>query len=370
MSSPLPTAPKSRRREWLDKYDLTIAPEVAQTPENRRLIESLAAGWRERIAAGADPHTLIRETIKISADKQVGDGRHRLEAALLVPEITQIECEYLDGADFVTLVAEMLVERRHYTKSGLAYALRHTAIQAAKMGNAAKSVNLVNKVAGGGYRKPIESAFDKKSPEMTLKALAASADVSVDLLQQAAKLEQFYMPKADQLITDWTALHQDEAERFLAWQDARPYSSMPWTMWRMERLAEMSIADDAASVNVIPRHWREVEEDKIFNGVHDPEGEECDRLSYSLGSCLKAMGSYFATAGKPRADLKPEAPLLHLTIENKVKSFFSTAFANWSEIDMPGRLVVIQRMQSLVIEAPEDVRQGLLVALTKKGGAQ
>lgn len=365
MSSPLPTAPKSRRREWLDKYDLTIAPEVAQTPENRRLIESLAAGWRERITNGAEAHTLIRETIKISADKQVGDGRHRLEAALLVPEITQIECEYLDGADFVTLVAEMLVERRHYTKSGLAYALRHTAIQSAAAG--AEGRASMGGHAKHGSAKPIESA---KQKIITLKALAASADVSVDLLQQAAKLEQFYMPKADQLITDWTALHQDEAERFLAWQDARPYSSMPWTMWRMERLAEMGIADDAASVNVIPRHWREVEEDKIFNGVHDPEGEECDRLSYSLGSCLKAMGSYFATAGKPRADLKPEAPLLHLTIENKVKSFFSTAFANWGEIDMPGRLVVIQRMQSLVIEAPEDVRQGLLVALTKKGGAQ
>lgn len=366
MSSPVPAAPKSRRREWRDKYDLTIAPEVAQTPENRRLIESLAAGWRERIAGGADPHSLIRETLKVNAEHQVGDGRHRLEAALLVPEITRVECEYLECADFTTLVAEMLVERRHYTKSGLAYALRHTAIKAAAAGNAAKSVNLVNKVAGGGYRKPIESAFDKKSPEITLKALAASADVSVDLLQQAAKLEQFYMSKADKLIEDWKALHPDEAELFAQWQDSRPYAPMPWTHWRLEHLASLGLPDDAASINIIPRHWREVEEDKIFNGVHDPEGEECDRLSHSLGSCLKAMGSYFATAGKPRADLKPEAPLLHLTITNKVKSFFDTAFKNWAEIDMPGRLVVIQKMQELVIEAPEDVRQGLLVALTRK----
>lgn len=361
MSSPLKSAPKSRRREWLDKYDLTIAPEVAQTPENRRLIESLAAGWRERIANGADPHTLIRETIKVNAENQVGDGRHRLEAALLVPEITQLEVEYLDGKDFVTLVAEMLVERRHYTKSGLAYALRHTAISAAKAGAEGRTKN-----ASAARGIDVSRSNRLTSPEITLKALAASADVSTDLLQQAAKLEQFYMPKADKLIEDWKALNPEEAELFAAWQDGRPYAAMPWTHWRLERLAELGLKDDAESVNTIPRHWREVEEDKIFNGVHDPDGDECDRLSYSLGSCLKAMGSYFATAGKPRADLKAESPSLHLTIENKVKSFSATAWANWSQIDMPGRLAVIQRLQTEVPQWPEDVRQGLLVALTKK----
>lgn len=364
MSSPLKSAPKSRRREWLDKYDLTIAPEVAQTPENRRLIESLAAGWRERIANGADPHTLIRETIKVNAENQVGDGRHRLEAALLVPEITQLEVEYLDGEDFVTLVAEMLVERRHYTKSGLAYALRHTAISAAKAGAEGRGANLRKGEESPESR--LNRLSGKRSPEITLKALAASADVSTDLLQQAAKLEQFYMPKADKLIEDWKALNPEEAELFAAWQDGRPYAAMPWTNWRLERLAELGLKDDAESVNTIPRHWREVEEDKIFNGVHDPDGDECDRLSYSLGSCLKAMGSYFATAGKPRADLKPESPSLHVTIENKVKSFSATAWANWSQIDMPGRLAVIQRLQAEVPQWPEDVRQGLLVALTKK----
>jgi lambda repressor-like predicted transcriptional regulator len=373
MPPPLP----SRTRFWKDKHELSIHQAVSETPEDQALVARLVSDWTARIAAGEDPHSLIRETIKINAADEIGDGRHRELAALRVPQITQVECEILAESEFADLIMEMLLQRRHYSKSARAYALRHMAAKAAKAGAEARGANLVNKVKGGGYRKPTESAFDKKPTEITLESLALKSDLSTDLLGQAVKLEAWYMPKADQLVADWLQLHPDENEMWLAWQETHPYAAMPWTAWRMQRLAEMGVPDDATSVHSIPRHWREIEEDKIFNGIHDPSGEDCDRLSYSLGSALKAMGSYFATAGKPRPDISHENPALHLTLVNKVVSFSKTMWANWSDIEPPARMEVLKKLTTAItggtdehgkaIEPwPEDARQAVLVALSKR----
>ncbi|MBE7497104.1 MAG: hypothetical protein HS117_19355 [Verrucomicrobiaceae bacterium] len=364
-----------RTRFWKDKHQLTIHQAVSETPEDQALVARLVADWSARIAAGEDPHAIIRETIKINAADEIGDGRHRQLAALRVPQIQQVECEVLNEGEFAELVMEMLLQRRHYSKSARAYALRHMAAKAAKEGAEIRAR------MGGHAKHKSASPIQSAKQEITLESLAAKSDLSVDLLQQAMKLEALYMVKADKLIQDWTALNPEEAESYLAWEGAHPYATMPWTTWRVERLAELDLPDDAESHKRIPRHWREVEEDKIFNGVHDPAGDECDRLTYSLGSALKAMGSYFATAGKPRPDTNPDSPCLHYTLMNKVDSFSKTMWKNWSEIDTPQRLEVLKKLTVTIVGGvdeqgrevepwPEDARQALYVALTRKGGAQ
>lgn len=364
----------TRQRLWKDKYALSIHQAVSETPEDQALVTRLVADWTTRIAAGEDPHGLIRETIKINAADEIGDGRHRELAALRVPQITQVECEVLPESEFADLIMEMLLQRRHYSKSARAYALRHMAAKAAKEGaegriEKARSVN--PKVDSSVSRS------NRPTGKITLTDLAAKSDLSVDLLQQAVKLEALYMPKADALVKGWLELNPEESAEWEQWQETHPYVSMPWTAFRLERLMGLGLKDDAESHNRIPRHWREIEEDKIFNGLHDPQGEDCDRLSYSLGSSLKAMGSYFATAGKPRMDVSPDNPAPHQTLINKIGSFTKTMWAGWGDLDMSARLPVIQSLalsiaggtdaQGRPVEPwPDDARQAVLTALTSK----
>jgi lambda repressor-like predicted transcriptional regulator len=228
----------------------------------------------------------------------------------------------------------------------------------------------------GSFRKPTESAFGKNGPEETLENLALKSNLSVDLLQQAVKLERDYMSRADKLIADWLNLNPEDNESWLAFRDANVTLDMPWSVWRAQALAASGLPDDAKSHNTIPRHFREIEEDKIFNGLVDPNGEDDDRRSYSLGACLKAMGSYFATAGQQRPDVSKENPALHLTLINKLGSFSKTMWANWSEIEAPARMEVITKLTLSItggtddkgntIEPwPEDVRRALAASLKK-----
>ena len=355
--------PISRPRVWKDKYSLAIHPTVAETPEDRLLIDQLVTDWTAKIQAGHDPHELIRETLKVNAEGEIGDGRHRQLAALRVPQIQWLECEQLDAADFESLVVEMLLQRRHYSKSARAYSLRHMAARAAQAGREGRA-------SQGGYaRHKSASPMQSAKQETTLESLAAKSGLSTDLLQQAVKLERDYMTRADALIADWLSLNPDDNESWLAWQDAHPTAELPWTCWRSQALAAAGLPDDAKSVNTIPKSWREIEEDKIFNGIHEADGEDDDRRSYSLGSALKAMGSYFATAGQVRSDVNKDNPALYITLKNKLLSFGKTMWSQWSEVDPAGRMEVIKELATNVTTWPDDVRRAVAVALTK-GGAQ
>lgn len=371
MSSP-------RTITWIPKFDLSVHAAVAQTPEDRALVEMLVADFTAKLKRGVKPDRLIHDPLQVNAQNEVEDGRHRLLAALRIDKLMELPCDVTDGSDAETLVCEKLLQRRHYTKSARAYALRHMATKAAQAGREAKVQNLRK-----GEESP-ESRFNRLSgnqtPETTLQSLADKSLLSVDLLQQAVKLERDYMSRADKLTADWLEMNPDDAEAWLMFRDANALLEMPWSAWRSQALAERGITDDAKSHNVIPRHFREIEEDKIFNGLIDPAGEDDDRRSYSLGASLKAMGSYFATAGKERPDVTAGNPALHLTLINKVGSFSRTMWANWEEIDSPARMEVLQNLALNIAGGtdtagrilkpwPADARQALLVAL-KKGGAQ
>lgn len=363
MSKPSPTSPT---RIWVDKHELSVHPRVAETPKDRSLIDMLVEDWRAKLAAGVKPEKLIRETAKINKDKEIGDARHRWEAALCIDEIKFIECEVLDDDAFETLIVEMLMQRRHYSKSALSYALRHMAAKAAQAGRESRTANAS---ASRGIDVSRSNRLTSESNSGTLASLALKSGLSVDILQQAVKLETQYMAKADKLIADWLELNAEEAELWQSFQDANPTIEMPWSAFRSQRLSALGVKDDAASIHTIPRHWREIEEDKIFNGIVEKDGEDDDRRSYSLGSALKAMGSYFATAGEKRNDLNPGNPALYLTLKAKVGSFSTTMWKQWGTLDPAGRMEVIKELSAKVVEWPEDVRRAMSVALSGKGVA-
>jgi hypothetical protein len=361
----------SRAITWISKFDLSVHAAVAQTPEDRALVEMLVADFTAKLKRGVKPDRLIHDPLQVNAQNEVEDGRHRLLAALRIDKLVELPCDVTDGSDAETLVCEKLLQRRHYTKSARAYALRHMAAKAAQAGKEASAK--MGADARWKNAMPIESARQ----EITLQSLADKSLLSVDLLQQAVKLERDYMSKADKLITDWLNLNPDDADAWLIFRDANAMLEMPWSAWRSQALAMRGETDDAKSHNIIPRHFREIEEDKIFNGLIDPSGEDDDRRSYSLGAALKAMGSYFATAGQKRPDTTPENPALHLTLINKVGSFSRTMWANWDEIEAPARLEVLQNLTLSISGGtdaagrihkpwPADVRQALLVALNPK----
>ena len=361
MSKPS-TPPPARQITWLPKLDLSIHAAVSQTPEDRALVELLVKEWRDKLAAGVTADKLIHDPLQINAANEIEDGRHRFLAALRLDELHFLPCEVTTGTDAEGLVCEKLLQRRHYSKSARAYSLRHMAAKAAALTRTSRTANLVpgNK---DGSRKPIESAFEKSG---TLESLSQKSNLSPDLLQQAVKLERDYMARADALLTDWLALNPDEAESWQQWQDSQPFAEMPWSCWRSARLGALAIPDDAKSVNVIPKSWREIEEDKIFNGIQEQDGEDDDRRSYSLGSALKAMGSYFQTAGQQRSDLDTRSPLFFQTLINKVSSFTKTMWAKWSEVDPASRMEVIKQINASLPEWPEDVRRAVLVTLSKE----
>lgn len=363
MSSP-------RTITWISKYNLSVHAAVAQTPEDRALVEMLVADFTAKLKRGVKPDRLIHDALQVNPQNEVEDGRHRLLAALRIDKLVDLPCDVIDSSEPETLVCEKLLQRRHYTKSARAYALRHMAAKAAQAGKESRA-------SMGAQARHSALPIPSAKQEITLQALADKSLLSVDLLQQAVKLERDYMSRADKLIADWLGMNPDDAEAWLAFRDANAMLEMPWSAWRSQALAERGITDDAKSHNVIPRHFREIEEDKIFNGLIDPSGEDDDRRSYSLGACLKAMGSYFATVGKERPDVKPDNPALHLTLINKVGSFSRTMWANWDDIEAPARLEVLQNLTLSISGGtdaagrilkpwPADVRQALLVALNPK----
>ncbi len=360
----------SRAITWISKFDLAIHEAVSQTPEDRALVELLVSEFAARLRRGVKPERLIHDPLQINAANEVEDGRHRLLAALRTDKLSLLPCTVTEGEDPADLVCDKLLQRRHYTKSARAYALRHMAAKAAQAGREARvsnareaqglPVNRLNRLTGNGAPGTANS-----EPPTTLESLAAKSLLSTDLLQQAVKLERDYMSRADKLIADWLGLNPEDNESWLAFRDANMTLDMPWTIWRVQALAASGLPDDAKSHNVIPRHWREIEEDKIFNGLADPSGEDDDRRSYSLGASLKAMGSYFATAGQTRFDLQKESPALYLTLKAKLQSFGKTMWAHWSEVDAEGRMEVIKDLTANVTQWPDDARRAVLVALTK-----
>ena len=356
----------TRHITWIPKYDLSVHDAVAQTPEDRTLVELLVTEWQDKLRRGVPPERLIHDPLQINAGNEIEDGRHRFLASLRIEQIHSLPCEVTDNADPEALVCEKLLQRRHYSKSARAYALRHMAAKAAQAGRESRA-------AMGGHAKhksalPIQSAIEESG---TMGSLAAKSGISRDLLEQAVKLERDYMSRADKLIADWLELNKGEgyAQDWQEWQDHNPTIELPWSCWRASKLKNMGLPDDPKSVNVIPKSWREVEEDKIFNGIQEQVGEDDDRRSYSLGSALKAMGSYFQTAGGVRGDLNGDSPALYLVLRNKLASFGKTMWAKWSDVDPAGRMEVIKDLTTNVTTWPEDVRRAMTVAL-REGGAK
>lgn len=351
------SAPPSTARQivWLSKLDLSVHDAVSVTPEDTALIDLLA----EEFASGED----IRDPLEVTAENEVLDGRHRLKGALRTDRMTLLPCVLTD-ADPEAVVLAKLSQRRHYSKSARAYALRHHAANVARNSREAAARGLIpgNKA---GSRHPTQLGHEKKGSQ-TLGELAAKSGLSEELLRQAIKLERDYMSRADQLVSDWLAQNEDEARAWYAWLDDRVQPVTPWTVWRKIRLTEMGEKDDPKSVNIIPRNHREQEEEKIFNGVHDPDGDDSDRKSYSLGASLKALGSIFATEGKRRPDLDAEQPALCITLQNKIKTFTKTMWAQWDTLGMPDRVAVCKSLTEQLGEWPEEARRAVFAKLKEE----
>jgi hypothetical protein len=352
----------SRAITWINKFDLSVHAAVSQTPEDRALVELLVADFTAKLKRGVKPERLIHDPLQVNVLNEVEDGRHRLLAALRIDKLVELPCDVIEFSNPAELVCEKLLQRRHYSKSARAYALRHMAAKAAQAGREASAANARAVRAGS------ESRFNRLSETDTLESLALKSNLSVDLLQQAVKLERDYMTRADKLIADWLDLNPDDNESWLAFRDANMALDMPWSVWRAQALAASGLPDDAKSHNTLPKHFREIEEDKIFNGVIEADGEDDDRKSYSLGAALKAMGSYFATAGQVRNDVNKDSPVLWMTLRSKIKSFGSTMWKEWSSIDQAGRIEVIKDLTDSALTWPDDVRAALFAKLSKKGG--
>ncbi len=349
---------------WIPKLTLSVHAAVAQTPEDRALVELLVTEWTDKLKRGVPPERLVHDPLQINAANEIEDGRHRFLAALRIEQMHSLPCEVTDTTDPEALVCEKLLQRRHYSKSARAYALRHMAAKAAQTGRESNKTFLRK-----GDENPVSRLnrlTGNEGSSGTLESLAAKSGLSVDLLQQAVKLERDYMSRADQLVKDWLAHNPDYAAEWQEWQDHHVTMELPWSCWRSAKLAHHGFPDDPKSVNIIPKSWREIEEDKIFNGIVEQDGEDDDRRSYSLGSALKAMGSYFATAGKDRSDLDGGSPALYLTLKNKLASFGKTMWAKWSDVDPAGRMEVIKDLAINVTTWPDDVRRAMTVALSKE----
>lgn len=352
------TSPPAHAIVWINKTQLSVHEAVAQTPEDRALVELLTAEF----AAGADIH----DPLEISPDNEIYDGRHRWRAALATGRMGLLPCRIVEDADPETLVCTKLTQRRHYSKSAKAYALRHMAAKAAQEGREGRVTGAHN--ARGLDVNRSNRLTSKKG--LNLASLAEKSGLSTDLLQQAVKLERDYMTRADKLVQDWLSLNPEEAESWAAWQDMHPHQDMPWTCWRAARLVELGLKDDPQAVNVIRPNYREIEEDKIFNGVADPDGDGDERKSYSLGASLKALGSIFATAGKPRPDLDPTTPDIVTTLSNKVSTFTRTMWAQWDGMPPDQRQAVCKKLAEDVRTAwPAEARMLLAGLLNAKSAA-
>lgn len=348
--------PTDRQIVWLPILKLSVHDAVLATPEETALIDLLA----EEFASG-EP---IRDPIEITPAHEILDGRHRWKAARRTVGMKEVPCVVTD-ADPESVVLAKLAQRRHYSKSARAYALRNHAASVARLSREAAAKSLIPGNKAGISRGVIQSLDEKKGSE-TLTELAAKSGLSVDVLKQAIKLERDYMTRADKLVADWLELNEPQAAEWEQWQAHHPSQAMPWSCFRSSALSKLGVRDsDPKAVNLIPKNYREIEEDKIFNGVADPDSDSDERKSYSLGAALKALGSIFATAGKPRPDLDPGTPDLTIVLGNKVKTFTKTMWAQWSDIGQAERLIVCKQLAASIQEWPEDARAALFAALQR-----
>lgn len=155
----------------------------------------------------------VMEPLKITPDGMIMDGRHRHAAALETMR-KEVPCIVLPDGDALMVVAQSLLLRRNYTKSGLALQLAAMADVAASAGKGSRSANLKNgKSKKANVPPKVDSIDHGKSPTLfaSLESMSVHYGVSRDLLIQARKVHDFLdqigdepHPSGKGTIRDWT----------------------------------------------------------------------------------------------------------------------------------------------------------------------
>lgn len=119
----------------------------------------------------------IRDPIKITARNEIVDGRHRWTAAQRI-NLGEVPVEVVSDDDVATIIIDSLLNRRHYTRSQMAYIAYPIVAPAHRELRAMHTSGLM----AGNVRREAPRATS------TVVEVAASFGISERLFQQAAQL--------------------------------------------------------------------------------------------------------------------------------------------------------------------------------------
>lgn len=294
----------------------------------------------------------VMQPVLITTNDEVVDGRHRWKAAR-ANGLTEIPCEVVNEEDAASLVLTMVLDRRHYSKSGRAYLALPLFQKAREEGIARRAANLK---AGANSRNPTKLAFGEKSSNSMQSAVEEFAEklgISSELFRQARDLEETFFAPQDKVIEKWLEEHPDDEDLWELWRDDHPANAQPWCSWRAARLVDMGEKpQDPHTIHLIPENWREVYEFMIFN----------DEIS--LGGAIQALKGKTSTKGNPRGDMTEDPARVYTQTLNRVKQMNQLFFGRWDLMPEPSQGEVAREMARVVAkEWPESVRRVVFAQL-------
>lgn len=286
--------------------ELRVHPLVAATPQLADDDDRFLAIARSIQEGG------IRERLKITADNQIADGRHRWRSAKRL-KLPEVECIVVSEDEVAQIALDTLVGRRHYNASQRAYAalpLLDAAFEAARL----RRIKNLPDVANADDRNARVRFGDKRVED--LEQFCAHAGISLRLIQLARQVSKFF---------------EDETERTITGEDGHP------------------------NVDVT---FREYFEPRILR-EEDPIG---------LGAVLTGIKQILdlekkAKAGKAHSGGKPKAPERQLAL---FTTTFTKDLANryeyWTKFDDDQKEAAITQILPAIEQMPED----LLASLEKR----
>lgn len=277
---------------------LTSTPEL---PEASAEFQALLNDIRDR---GVDNPLLVTESGEIL------DGKHRHKAAMRLG-VESLPCVIRDAGDARTIVVQSLVQRRHYSKGALAFAVlpyfEQMRMEALRRRDRVHCKNLgipdsdcsdspvvpLSGTTGDGLENSINSWGNKG--RRTSEVIAEYIGVGTTVVKDAQALHDALM--------DLRSKHDDTAK------------ALEWT--------------------------REIEE-KLYSG------------HYGLGGAMTDLAGKRATKGKHRAPVdrgRGPAGLLCRAFEDGRKRW-----GYWSQIDTHERNAVLRKAEEWIREMPDDLR--------------
>lgn len=167
-------------KEMLTRNPAELRPHPLFAKTHHPMMAKDSAAWAALVESVRENGVI--ETVKITSDNLIVDGRHR-SAAAVEAGLEEIAVEVVDHAQAPIIIANTLMHRRHYNKSARAYLLAPFCDEVTAAAKRARALKVsANLRQNSRSTEPIGSS--EEGSTSTMESFARQMGISVDLLRQ------------------------------------------------------------------------------------------------------------------------------------------------------------------------------------------